>query len=434
MGGMNRSRNIARRRLLLAAVSVAVAQRATAQDACPATAAFAGIGDINIVSNSYPATVHIAKQAEACQRPGMKVAFKLTPTARVEVEQAFGSPGRSPFDAAIVAMGQFSALYAKGLLASLTSLVQRFGARYGLEDRMLVRVDGEVMAIAFQLNTQCLYYRADLFKKHRLRVPTTYAEMAQAAAVLQRDESSIQFPIAQGFAKGFDVATEFTNVLGSLGGRYFVPGSARPDFQGEKGVAAVQAMRTLMPYMTPNALASNSDDVVNQFQQGKAAMGVLWASRASRMDDPAASKVVGRMQFAAAPAAVAGGRTASHLWWDGVVMPRNALRGPNAAARQEASFHVLMHALSEQSVRVGNDLLIWVRGAYRPGRFGTGVALAQAAGAVQWPGEPFFALAHGEIGKVLPDALTGGRPVAAALEAAAARYARIAAEKGFLGA
>ena len=317
LNGANRvsgMRGIARRRLLLAALSAPAAQRATAQDACPATAPFAGIGDINIVSNSYPAAVHIAKQAEACQRPGMKVAFKLTPVARTEVELAFGSPGRSPFDAAVVAMGQFSSLYAKGQLAPLTALVQRFGARYALEDRMLVQVDGEVMAIAFQLNTQCLYYRADLFDKHRLRVPTTYAEMTQAAAVLQRDEPSIQFPIAQGFSKGFDVATEFTNVLASLGGRFFVPGSARPDFQSERGVAAVQAMRSLLPYMTPNALASNSDDVVNQFQQGKAAMGVLWASRASRMDDPAASKVVGRMQFAAAPAAVAGGRTAAHLW------------------------------------------------------------------------------------------------------------------------
>ena len=306
-----------RRLLLAAAASTTLAQRAAAQTGCPAMSALsssAGLGEINLVGNSFPAVAHIAKQSEACARPGMKVAFKLTPNARVEVDQAFGSAGRSPFDGAVVAMGQFSALYARRQLASLTALLDRFGARYRLEERMLVRVDGEVMAIAFMQNTQCLYYRADLFDKHKLKVPTTYAEMAQAAVVLKRDEASIQFPIAQGFSKGFDGATEFTNVLTSLGGRYFLPGSAAPDFQSERGVTAVQAMRTLLPHMTPNALASNSDDVVNQFQQGKAAMGVLWASRAARMDDAAASKVVGRMQFAAAPAAVAGGKTAAHLW------------------------------------------------------------------------------------------------------------------------
>jgi len=155
-------------------------------------------------------------------------------------------------------------------------------------------------------------------------------------------------------------------------------------------------------------------------------MGVLWASRASRMDDAAASKVVGRMQFAAAPAAQAGGRTAAHLWWDGVALPRNAPR------QREATFQVLMEGLSEAAVKQGNDLTLWVRSAYVPGRFGAGLALAQAAGAPVWPSEPFFSLAHGEVGKVLPDALAGVRPVQVALDAAAAAYRRSAMEKGFL--
>ena len=185
-------------------------------------------------------------------------------------------------------------------------------------------------------------------------------------------------------------------------------------------------MRSLMPYMTPNALASNSDDVVNQFQQGKAAMGVLWASRASRMDDAAASRVVGKMQFAAAPAARAGGRSAAHLWWDAAVLPRNNPR------QREATFHVLMEGLSEAAVKSGNDLGLWVRSVFEPGRFGTGVALARTAGAPVWPSEPFFSLAHAEVGKLLPEALAGERTAQAVLDAAAAAYQRSAAEKGFI--
>jgi ABC-type glycerol-3-phosphate transport system substrate-binding protein len=250
--------------------------------------------------------------------------------------------------------------------------------------------------------------------------------MVQAAAVLQRQEPSITFPIAQGFAKGFDCATEFTNILAGLGGRFFQPGGALPAFNGADGVQAVAVMRSLMPYMTPNALASNSDDVVNQFQQGKAAMGVLWASRASRMDDATASKVVGQMAFAAAPAARAGGRGAAHLWWDAVVLPRNNPR------QREATFHVLMEGLSETAVKTGNDLGIWVRSVYSPGRFGTGVALSQRAGAPVWPSEPFFSLAHGEVGKLLPEALAGERTPQAVLDAAAAAYLRSATEKGFI--
>jgi multiple sugar transport system substrate-binding protein len=129
-----------------------------------------------------------------------------------------------------------------------------------------------------------------------------------------------------------------------------------------------------------------------------------------------------------------GGRSAAHLWWDGVVMPKNLssqlTRDP---ARREAAFLVMMDMLSEASVREGNDLTIWVRSAFRPGRFGTGVAVAQKAGAPVWPGEPFFSLAHAEVGKVLPDALKGERSPRDALAAAAQAYISVATDKGFLG-
>lgn len=415
-----------RRHLLIAALAPGPGH-AVATVACPALAGTQA--EINLVGNSLPVVQHLADVAQRCSQPGLKVAFKLTPQARNETERAFAAAGRSPFDAAVISNAVFSNLYSRRQLAPMTDLVQRFGARYELEERMLVRVDGEVMAIAFMQNTQNLVYRKDLFERHQLAPPTSYAQMRQAAAVLQAREPELAYPLAQGYAKGFDIAVEFTNVLASLGGRFFEPGSAVPVFQGELGVQAVAAMRSMLPFMTPNALASNTDDVMNQLQQGKAAMGVLWASRASRMDDPVASKVVGQCAFAAAPAVLAGGRPAAHLWWDGVAMPRSIVVSP---ARREAVFHVLMAMLGVDSVRAGNDLAIWVRSAYRPGRFGAGVALAQQAGAPAWPAEPFFSLAHGELGKVLPDALKGERPAAAVLQGAASAYLRAAAEKGYV--
>ncbi|HLL18922.1 MAG TPA: extracellular solute-binding protein [Rubrivivax sp.] len=422
-----------RRSLVVAGMAAGLGGRAAAQG-CPALAGVRGLGEISLVGNSFRAITHIARQAERCAQPGLKVSFKLTPNARTETEQAFASAGRSPFDGAVVSKGVFSTLYARGQHAPLTALVEKHRQRWQLEERMLVRVDGEVVAVAFMQNTQCLYYRADLLDRHGLKVPATYADMVNAATVLKAREPSLSFPIAQAYAKGSDVANDFINVLAGCGGRVFEPGSAEPAFHSGAGVQAVAAMRSLMPHMTPNALASNSEDVGNQFQQGKAALGVLWASSASRMDDPASSQVVGKFQFAAAPAVVTGGPSASHLWWDAVVMPANAVRrssGPDAAVRQEAAFHVLMQGLSAESVRAGNDLAIWVRSNWRPGRGGNAVALAQAAGAREWPGEPFLSLAHVEIGKVLPEALTGERSVQSALDAAASSYRKSAIEKGF---
>jgi ABC-type glycerol-3-phosphate transport system substrate-binding protein len=391
--------------------------------ACPALTAR---GTVNLIGNSFPAVQHMARAAERCSSTTSKVVFKLTPQARTETEQAFASSGRSPFDAAVVSMGVFSTLYTRRQLQPLDDLVARHGARWNLEERMLVRVDGQVMAIAFMQNTQSLFYRADLLDKHRLAPPATYADLLRTAAVLREREPTLEHPLAQGFAKGFDVAVEFLNLLVSHGGRVFEPGRAEPAFHGAEGVAAVQTMRAMLPFMTPNALASNADDVVNQFQQGKAALGVLWASRATRLDDPSASRVVNRMQVAPAPAATPGGAPAAHLWWDAVVLPRNAPQ------QRDAAFQVLMASLSEPVLREGNDLAIWVRSSWRPGRFGNPVQAARTAGAPVWPGEPFFGLAIGEIGKALPEALAGRRDPGAVLAGAAAAYRRVAAEKGFM--
>jgi len=404
----------------LASVLTACAPLALA--ACPD---IKGQGEVSFIGNSFPAVGHVARQVEACARPGLKVTFKLTPQAREETERAFAA-GRSPFSGAAVSMGEFVKLQSLGQLQPLTDLVEKYRARYRLEDPMLIRVNGQVMAVAFIQNAQNLFYRKDLFDKHGLKVPATYAEMMQAAATLKAKEPGLEYPIAQTFAKGWDGATEFTNLLAGFGGRFFKPGTAQPAFNDEAGIKAVELMRQMTRFMTPNYLASNSDDVMNQFQQGRAAMGVLWASRAARMDDPAASKVVGKMAFAAAPATVPGGKTASHLWWDGVVMPRNS------TADRELAFQVLMEGLDEEAVKAGNDSAIWIRSVYKPTRFGTGVAAAAKAGAPVWPSEPFFSLAHAEIGKVLPEALTGALSPKAALDAAAQAYLKVAAEKGFV--
>ena len=413
------------RRTLLATAALVAILPGIAQARCDKLVN-AKAGEINIIGNSFPALAHIAKEMESCTQGGLKVQFKMTPNARTEIEQAFATQGKSAFDAAVVSGGVFTNLNALGQIQPMTDLVEKYKAKYKIEENMLVRVNGQVMAIAFMQNAQNLYYRKDLFDKHGIKVPTTYPEMIAAARTLKEKEPSIEFPIAQTFSKGFDSQVEFVNMFVGSGGRFFKAGSAQPDFNSEAGVRTLENMRAMTQFMTPNYLASNSDDVMNQFQQGKAAMGVLWASRAARMDDPAASKIVGKMEFAAAPAMAAGGKSATHLWWDGMVMPKNL------NADRETVFQVMMESLDEETMKKGNDLTVWIRSAYKPTRFASGVTASAKAGAPIWPTEPYFSLAQGEIGKIVPEVLTGAMAPRAALDAAAAAYAKAAAEKGFI--
>ncbi len=385
-----------------------------------------GKGDVNIVTPAFPSTQHMAKEMESCSKGNIKVSVKVSPDARVEAERAFASEGKSAFDGAVISGGVYSNLMGKGQLQPMTDLVAKYKTKYKIEDSMLVKSNGQVMAVAFQQNAQNLFYRKDIFDKLGLTVPTTYDEMLQAAAVIKAKDPSIDFPIAQTFSKGFDISAEFVNIYVGFGGKMFKPGTAQPAFNGEAGLKTIELMKQMSKFMTPNYLASNSDDVMNQFQQGKAAMGVLWASRAARMDDPAASKIAGKMEFAAAPAAVKGGKSATHLWWDGLAMPKNL------ANDRDTVFQVMMDGISESTVSSGNDLTIWIRSNYKPTRFGTGVTLSMNAGAPIWPTEPYLGLATNELGKLVPEALGGAMTAQQALDAAAANYVKAATEKGFI--
>ena len=413
------------RRTLLASAAVLAVLPQVAQARCDKLTDVKA-GEVNIIGNSFPALQHIAKEMETCTQGGLKVQFKMTPNARTEIEQAFASTGKVPFDMAVVSNGLYSGLQSKGQLQSMTDLVNKYRTKYKIEERMLIKVNGEVMAIAFMQNAQNLYYRKDLFAKHGIKVPSTYPEMLASAAELKQKEPSIEFPIAQTFAKGFDGSTEFINLYAGYGGKFFKTGSAEAAVTGDAGIKALETMKAMTKFMTPNYLASNSDDVMNQFQQGKAGMGVLWATRAARMDDPAASKVVGQMAFGAAPATNAGGKSATHMWWDGVVMPKNM------TADRETAFQVMMEALDEETMKKGNDLAVWIRSAYKATRFGMGVYTSALAGAPVWPTEPYFGLLQAEIGKVLPDILTGTVSPRAGLVIASNAYNKAAAEKGFI--
>lgn len=196
--------------------------------------------DVNIVANSFPVIQHLAKVAKSCASDSLKVNVKLTSKVQNEVEIAFSSSGKSPFDAAVVSASVFNDLYSKNQLYSLKGLVNKFKDHHKIEEKMIVRMNGEPMAIAFMQNTQVLYYRRDIFKRLGLSVPKTYDEMFATAAIIKKLDPAIANPIAQCFSKGWDLATEFTNVISSLGGRFFQEGTALPAFNSEQGVQAIE--------------------------------------------------------------------------------------------------------------------------------------------------------------------------------------------------
>lgn len=379
-------------------------------------------GQVDIIVNAFPVLEHIGKAMSACEGGALKVSVKVTDKARAETEQAFAAT--SPFEVAQVSNGVFVNLFSKGQLQPITDLVNKYKAQYKLEDRMLVTVGGEVYGLAFMANAQHMFYRKDLLEANGIAPPRTYADMIAAADKLKK--AGIETPFAAAYKAGWDLGTEFTNLYLGAGGSFFKAGSAEPAFNNPAAVNSLETMGKLKAYMSPNALALASGDVTTAFQQGQAAIGILWASRAAAMDDDKVSKVVGKVEFAAAPAMTAGGKPANAIWWDAFVMPKSM------DGDREAAFLVLMEGLSEETMKSGMGLTTWLRSSYVPNRTAKGVSESLAANAAYWPDEPYFALAHAELGKQVAAFLAGQKDAKTALADAEKDYRQTAKDRGFI--
>lgn len=383
-----------------------------------------GAGEVNILSNSFPVLELITNSMKACAGGDIKVESKLTTEHKEETAQALAAAS-SPYDLVQAANSSITPLQAAGQLLPLNDLVAKYKDKYKIEDSMLIKFGDDIMAIAFQVNAQHLFYRKDIFEKHGIAPPATYDDLLAAAEKL-KSEASIQFPLGGTYKSGWNIAQEFINIFMGFGGEFFEPGTAKPAFNSDKGIQTLELMKKLMAYMSPNALALDTTAVMQQFQQGQIAMANLWASRAPKMDDAAESKVVGKIEFAVAPSVVKGAPPATTLWWDGFCLAKNM------DGDRDLAFQVLMEGLKEEIVTANNDVAIWLRSVYKPTRFSKGAAECAMAGAPAYPMKPQTTMVHASLGANIGDFLAGKESAKDSLADAESAYIKAAKEKGYI--
>ena len=320
-----------------------------------------------------------------------------------------------------VSNSTFIPLYDARTIRPLDDLVAKYGA--GLRPNQLIKVDGQIWAVAMMVNTQHLMYRSDIFEDLGIDVPTTYDEVLAAAEVIQQ-AGVVDYPLGATLKTGWNISNDFINMYIGHGGEFFGEGNI-PNLNNEKGVAALEMMKALTGYMDPEYLVADSTYVQQQFQQGKIAMANLWASRAAAMDDENESQVVGRVVMAAAP--VATERPATALWWDGVVFAANV---PDAEA--EAAFRVALEGMDAEMVEANNDTAIWLIDGYKPGRLAVGAIATAQSGAIPYPSSAPLGLLQTELGKGVPDFLTGVKDAKTTLADIEAAYLTAAKDAGLV--
>ena len=322
-----------------------------------------------------------------------------------------------------VSNGTLVPLLNAGTIRPLDDLVAKYGQQ--LSPNQMIKVDGKIMAVAMMVNAQHLMYREDILKDLGIAVPTNYDEILAAAEKIKAS-GKVAFPLGATMKPGFDIAQEFVNLFGGYGGTFVKPDNS-PNLNSDAGIKTLNMMKALSAYMDPEYLVSESTFVQKQFQQGKIAMANLWASRAGALDDPKESQFVGKIAMAPAAAAVKGGKPATTLWWDGVVVAKNI---PDAEA--EAAFRVAMHGLDSDTVKASNNAAVWLIKGFVPGRLAQGAIASANGGAPNYPSTTTMGLISGVIGENVADFMTGKKTAEKTLADMEASYISKAREQGLL--
>ncbi len=398
----------------LAAAALALLLSTTAHAAC----SFHNDVPLKSLTAAFDAWKAVASTMTACGN----IQTELDQEFRTKQPAAFAA-NPSLYQIGGVSNGTLVPLLNAGTIRPLDALVAKYGQ--SLQPNQLIRIDGKIMAIAMDVNDQQLMVRTDILADLNIPVPTTWDDVLAAAAKIKAS-GKVPYPIGATLKPGFDLSQDFLNIFLGYGGTPTKPDNT-PNLNSDAGLKTLALLKKITAYTDPEYLTSESTFVQKQFQQGKIAMANLWATRAAALDDPKESQVVGKIGLYAAPASVAGGKPATTLWWDGLVIAKNITDDQAVAA-----FRVAMAGLSEDTVKAAPGAAVWLIKSYVPGKYATGAIASANGGAPAYPSTTTMGLISTVIGDNAADFLTGKKTAEATLAAMETAYTTRAKEQGLI--
>lgn len=382
-------------------------------------------GKVSIIGNDFPAVHTVADAAAACATDAVEVKQNLT-----KDHETLNAPGMTAnpaeYSAAIISSSSLVTLMSAGLVRPLDDLIAAHGA--DIPKNQLVTIDGKVMAVAFMANAQHMFYRKDLLDAAGVAAPKTYEELLAAAEAVRA--GGMASPFCSTYGVGWNLGQEFVNMYLGMGGAFFKPGSAEPAINNEKGVAALEMMKSLAGYMNPDFLTFDSNAVTAEWEAGNCAIATLWGSRAEVLMDgkDSAPGVAESTMATATPTAGGNSYPATTLWWDGWAI------ATNTSDEDAAASFMAMKAGIAPSILTADTMgqAVWMIEGYQPTPAAQGVAESIAGGAPSYPMEPYMGAMHMAADGNLADFLSGKEDAATALADIEAAYVAAAKEGGFL--
>src|SRR6478672_10387950 len=204
------------------------------------------------------------------------------------------------------------------------------GLQYARNDK------GQMLSLPWSVDYFILYYNKELFEKKGVAVPKTLDEMAAAAEKLTDAKEGTFGFVGRGL-RNANMAM-WSNFFLNYGGE-FLDSKGNILTDGPEAIEATKLYQTLLTKVAPPGVAGfNWMESMASLTQGRAAMWIDGVGWAPPIEDPNASRVVGKIGYALVPAGPKGQYSAAY--GDGIGIPQ-------ASAKKEAAYLYCQWAVSK---------------------------------------------------------------------------------------
>ena len=168
------------------------------------------------------------------------------------------------------------------------------GLQYAKNDK------GQMLSLPWSVDYFILYYNKELFQKKGVAVPKTFDEMVAAAEKLTDAKEGTFGFVGRGLRNAN--MTLWTNFFLNYGGEFLDDkGDILTD--GPEAIEATKLYQTLLTKVAPPGVAGfNWMESMASFTQGRSAMWIDGVGWAPPLEDPAASRIVGKVGYTVVPA------------------------------------------------------------------------------------------------------------------------------------
>ncbi|UDL96700.1 extracellular solute-binding protein [Lichenihabitans sp. PAMC28606] len=170
--------------------------------------------------------------------------------------------------------------------------------------------DGKYYGLPWILDTKYLFYNTDMLAKAGIATPPKTWDELLADAKIIKDKKIVDYPIVWSWSQAEAVVCDYATITAAHGGTYYRDG--KPAFDQGGSLDAVKYMVQSLKdgVSNPNSKEYLEEDVRKVFSAGNAAFALNWTYAYAKANDPAESKIVGKVGVVPAPG-VAGHTEAS---------------------------------------------------------------------------------------------------------------------------